>query len=810
MAIQHDGKIAIAEGNNRRVLVWKNTEWLWSGLSKKLSITHRTAETLAEYMVAKKQRQDEIKDVGGFVGGTLLKGRRGKGKVVSRHLITLDIDFGQQEIWEDFILLYDCAAVVYSTHKHTPEHPRLRLVIPLSREVFSDEYEPIARKVAEAIGIELFDPTTYQDYRLMYWPSTSKDGEFYFKQQDGPWLDPDTVLSQYRDWRDSTQWPTSVKEDTVIRQAIKKAGDPLEKTGVIGAFCRCYGIEEVIGTYLSDVYDSCDVPNRYTFKGGSTSAGLVVYEDKFTYSHHGTDPTSNKLCNAFDLVRIHKFADLDEKMAAGTPTVNSPSYRAMVEFCTKDAKVRRVIGEERYASAQTDFADDFAYETTQVADDTAWLSEMECDGKGRYLSSAHNISTVLENDINLKGKFALNLFDHRESALGNLPWRKVTAYDRALRNTDDAGLRVYFEKVYGITGKDKINDVFSLHLLKKGYHPIKDYLEKLNWDGQERLDTLLVDYFGAKDTDYTRAVIRKSLIAAIARIYKPGCKFDYILTLCGEEGTYKSTFIEKLGVKSEWYSSSITSLHGKEAMEQLQGSWIIEIAELAGFKKAEVETIKNFITTPVDKFRVAYGKRVEDFPRHCVFFGTTNKKDFLRAAEGNRRFWPVQVRLNEPIKSVANDLTPTEVGQIWAEAKYYFEQGEQLHLDKEMERIARIEQNVHTEQDARLGIVERFLSMKLPTDWGDMSHYDRRAFFQSLDDKDRITPDGTEDRERVSALEIYCEALGGQAHQIQPYIIKDIHNIVRAIGGWEQGGRSRCPRYGTQTMYVRVKVAQLA
>jgi len=801
-------KISIAEGKTRRQQVWKNTEYTWPGLAKRLSITHRTAETLAEYMAAKKTRQDEIKDVGGFVGGTLVQGRRGKGKVLSRSLVTLDIDFGQQGIWEDFIMEFDCAALVYSTHKHTSEHPRLRLVIPLAREVFSAEYEPIARKIAEKIGIELFDPTTYQDYRLMYWPSTSKDGEFYFQTQDGPWLDPDAVLAEYKDWKDTSFWPTSSKEDTIIRAAIKKQGDPLEKKGVVGAFCRCYGIEEAIDTYLSTEYTSCDVPNRFTFVGGSTSAGLVVYDDLFAYSHHGTDPASGKLCNAFDLVRLHKFGNMDEEMAAGTPIINAPSYRAMVEFATRDTKVRRVIGEERFASAQADFSNAFDDDDNTVAEaDTEWLGQLECDGKGRYLSSAHNITVILENDPNLKGKFALNLFDYRESALGHLPWRKVKTWaDRPLRNVDDAGLRVYIEKTYNISGEKKITDVFTLHLHKNGYHPIKNYLDKTQWDGQERLDGLLIDYFGAKDTPYTRAVIRKSLIAAIARIYTPGCKFDYVLTLTGEEGTYKSTFIAKLGVKAEWYTSSIVSLHGKEAMEQLQGNWIVEIAELAGFKKAEIETIKNFISTPVDKFRVAYGRRVEEFPRHCVMFGTSNVKDFLRVAEGNRRFWPVQVGVNPPSLSVADDLTPQEVAQIWAEAKTYFDQGEDLFLAPEIEQMARRAQKMHTEQDVRMGIVEQYLDMLVPDNWDEMGLYDRRAYFKSYYEPDNLSVKGEVERDKICALEIYCEALDGQQHQVTSYIIKDIHNIMRAIADWEVAGRQRSTRYGIQQHYNKVNV----
>lgn len=808
MQLKYDDTLDIAIGNHRKTKSWRNQEITWSALVTKLSKTHRTAETLKEYVAAPKDRQDEIKDIGGFVGGYLTQGRRKQGSVAHRQLITLDIDFGKKGAWEDFCLMYTCAAAMYTTHKHTAQVPRIRIVIPLNRPILADEYEPIARKIAADIDIEQFDPTTYQAFRLMYWPSTSKDGEFVFDYQDGEWLDADKVLATYHDWRDSSEWPISQKENTVIKQACKKQGDPLEKPGIVGAFCRSYSISEVIDEYLSEAYTACDVESRYSFIGGSTSGGLVVYEDKYAYSHHGTDPISGKLCNAFDLVRIHLFGLQDEDSKDGVAINKLPSYSAMMALATKDAKVRQLIGEERFDRAKEDFMDFddddiLGDEPNDEEEDNEWLSELEVDTKGCYLSSAHNITTVLENDPNLKDKFALNLFDHREVALGHLPWRKIKG-NEPLVDVDDAGLRVYFEKVYGISSKDKLKDGFAMHLLKHGFHPIKDYLNGLKWDGENRLDTLLVDYFGAEDTAYTRAVIRKSLIAAVRRVFKPGTKFDYVLVLAGEEGRYKSTFLQKLA--KSWFSSSITTLHGKDAMEQLQGAWIIEIAELAGFKKAEVETIKNFISTSTDRFRVAYGRRVEEFPRQCIFFGTTNRADFLRAAEGNRRFWAVDILHTEPKKSVIDDLTDYEIDQIWAEAFIAHKSGEQLHLTKEVEALARQVQKAHTEQDARLGVVEKYLNTMLPANWDELGIYDRRAYIKEKDEPDSMFTEGIIVRDKVCAMEIYCEALDGMQSQIKIYDVKDIHNMLKSIEGWEEIGRQRNKRYGLQITFKRTKV----
>ena len=163
------------------------------------------------------------------------------------------------------------------------------------------------------------------------------------------------------------------------------------------------------------------------------------------------------------------------------------------------------------------------------------------------------------------------------------------------------------------------------------YHPIKNYLSALKWDGVERLDTLLVDYLGAEDTPYVRAVTRKTLVAAVARIYRPGTKFDSILVLNGSQGIGKSTLFSKLG--GSWYSDSlsISDMKDKTAPEKLQGYWILELGELAGIKKMDVETVKSFITRTDDKYRQSYGVSVESHPRSCIIVGTTNSDGgFLR------------------------------------------------------------------------------------------------------------------------------------------------------------------------------------
>lgn len=791
MNVLNDGKLDIATGRSRRELNWKNKEILWSELLTRLSTTHRTPENYAEYLVTKKLRQDEIKDIGGFVGGYLASGKRKAGAVVHRQLITLDIDFAPGGIWEDFMLLYDNAAALYSTHKHSPEAPRLRLLLPLDRAVAAAEYVAIARRIAGNLGIEYFDPTTFEPSRLMYWPSTSKDGIYEYEYQDGPWLNADELLSTYRDWKDSSEWPVSERAYTIVQRAIKKQGDPLDKPGLIGAWCRTYTIHDVITAFLGDIYEPCDTPGRYTYKDGSTAAGLVVYDDKYAYSHHGTDPISNKLCNAFDLVRLHKYGLKDEDARDGTPGNKLPSYVEMTAFATRDPVVRKQLGAERLADAKGDFAG--MEEVITEAVSTDWMAQLEVDRKGNYYSTINNMVLILENDANLRDSLAFDEFESRPVVLRNLPWRKVDHRSRYLIDRDIDNLEHYLETVYTITSS-KLEKALSVMYEKKQFHPIRDYLTGLQWDGQDRVDDLLIDYFGADDSDYVKTVTRKTLVAAVARVFQPGIKFDYILTLIGEQGKKKSTLFSMLG--RQWFTDTfhLNMLQSKEGYEQLRGVWLVEIAEMSGLARTEIERLKGFVSAREDRYRQAYGRRTENFPRQCVFFGTTNKPDFLRDQTGNRRFWPVEISSELATKDVFTDFTDEEINQVWAEALMFYRKGETLYLAGDMEQAAAEVQSEHTEEHPWTGVIDQYLNIKLPDNWSVLSKYERLSYLQG----DELQAEGTVERDRVCVLEIWAEALN-KREVIDEKSTGVIRNIMRNMRGWnEQSGQHRYHSYGRQ------------
>lgn len=785
MTVQNDKELDIALGNSRRTKTWKNQKLQWSELLDRMANTTRTPETLAEYRAMGRDRQAEIKDTGGFVGGYCNQGRRTD--VRFRSVLCLDADYADGDLWPDWLITYGHAAAVYSTHKHTPANPRLRLVVPLARDVSPDEYQAIGRRVAADLGIDKFDDTTYQSQRVMFWPSTSQDGEFYFDSVDAPFLDPDAVLSTYHNWQDASSWPMSSRVAEIAHKAAaKQQADPHTKGGLVGAFCRAYTIQEAIEAFVP-VYQPCDEAGRYTYTEGSTAAGVVVYDDKFSYSHHATDPASGQLCNAWDLVRLHLYADQDLDCAPDTKISSRPSYKAMSQLASEDSKVKAQVFADRAAQAVEDFESD-------PEDGENWMEKLKLTEKGVMAQTIENAVTVLTHDPQLVGRLAYNDMQHSLVAVQSLPWRRVTGPCQ-WTDSDDAALRLYMEQRYNLTGRDRIFDAVNIVAQRNAFHPVREYLDSCEWDGVPRVETLLVDYLGAEDNPYTRAVTRKTLVAAVARIYRPGCKFDNMLTLRGRQGLGKSALIAKLG--GEWFSDTMTAMQGKEAYEQLQGVWIMEVGELAGMRKAEVEAIKLYLSAQRDRFRPAYGRRTQEFPRQCIFVGTTNETQFLRDNTGNRRFWVVDTP-NAPTLDFWEDLSPEKVKLIWGEAVQLFKDGESLYLSHDLLHLAEQVQATFEEESPRAGLVREYLDRKLPEDWDTKDLYERRAWLET-------DAEGTVTRGACCTVQIWAEALGGNPEKIDLATSREIRSIMSKLPEWEyQGSRTKIIKpYGSQRFFKR-------
>lgn len=794
LKLKYDAQVSIAVGKNRYETNWKNKKILWSSLVAKLKNPVITPETYAEYMKLGKAEQDRIKDVGGFVGGALTNGRRKADSVATRRILTLDADYAPVDFFDTLELLADYACCVYSTHKHSPENPRYRLLIPLDREVTPDEYEAIARKVAEEIGIDYFDDTTYQASRLMYWPSVSSDGVYFHNYLDYPFLSADKVLSKYPDWTDTSYWPESSRAAGIRRKQAEKQGDPFEKPGLIGAFCRTYTVPEAIEKFIPDVYIRCANPNRYTYAQGSTAAGLVIYDnEKFAYSNHATDPASGKLCNAFDLVRIHKFGELDEDAGQETDTTKLPSYKAMMEFIQNDPETKLQLGREKLENAKEEFIQ-------EPSKDDNWLAQLDYDKRGNIINSLNNLILILRNDPNLKG-IVFNQFSDSLEIKGEVPWKHP---GRFWRDADDAQLVSYIDLTYGTFSARNYEIAVTKVADDRSYHPVREFLQGLpEWDGIPRVDTLLIDYLGAEDNEYVRAVTRKTLVAAISRVMRPGCKFDNMLVLNGPQGIGKSTLIAKLG--REWFSDSLnlSDTKDKTAAEKLQGYWIIEIGELAGMRKTEVETLKGFLSKQNDIYRASFGRRATPHLRQSIFIGTTNAEDgYLRDTTGNRRFWPVKVTGNGTLK--VWDLTDEDIMQIWAEALHLYKAGEPLYLNAQLTELAEREQKAAMETDEREGMIREYLDTPLPENWDDMNLYERRNYLHG-DEFERAKYTGTVQRQQVCIAEIWCECFKKERGDLKRQDSNEIAAIMARIEGWRKSDKAiRFKIYGVAKGYERM------
>lgn len=791
----NDRKLVISVGNSRKSTNWIRNEIMWSEFIERLRTPQRTSETIEEYLRMTKAQQGQLKDIGGFVGGALNGTQRKAKNVTGRDLVTLDLDNIANGETANVLRRIDSLGAgyaVYSTRSHAEFRPRLRVIMPLDRTVTADEYEPIARKLASYIGLEMCDPTTFEASRLMYWPACSSDSNYVFNFADKSFVSADGILQQYTDWHDISVWPQVPGEANKAKTLLAKQADPTSKDGIVGAFCRTFNIYQAIETFIPHAYDITEHDDRLTYTGGSTVAGAVIYDGgNFLYSHHATDPCSGQLVNAFDMVRLHLFGDRDETAKLGTPANKLPSYQEMKKLALGNEAVALDLN-QHYAAQASDFftnLDSGAKGDKGQQPDANWmvLAKLDYDqNTGRPKKTRDNIMKILQHDPALKGKIAIDDFAVRGLALGALPWNP--AEDRRLwTDTDDAGVAWWLETRYDITGREKIDGALLLVSEANKINEVKDYLTSLEWDKTPRLDTVLSDYLGADDTPYTRAVARKSLTAAVVRVMQPGCKYDYVPVFVGPQGIGKSTFLATLG--KSWFSDSLQSFEGKEAAEMIQGVWINELGEMTGYTRSETNTIKQFLSKREDIYRQAYGRRTGRYPRKCVFFGTCNQFEFLKDLTGNRRFWPVDVGKHKPKKSIWNDL-PGEVEQIWAEAVWRWRIGEPLYFEKtELEDLARAEQEKHREANIKEGVIRSFLEQPIPVNYYSMDLAARRMYWNG-------GAHGVEtmSRKKTCAAEIWCEAFGGNLLLMKRADTQEINQILENLPGWKRTAGNR--RFG--------------
>lgn len=774
--------LSIAYGNSRKAAKWSNKYITFDDLCKKLETTIRTTESVEEYKKMTRQARDGIKDKGGFVGGSLRDNLRKVENVVSRSMLTLDIDKAEPGFIEKYANESPYTSCLYTTHSHRPDANRCRIIVPLTRDVQPDEYVALAQYFAFEWGIDQFDECSYHTNQLMFWPTTPQDGEYIYKRVDKEWLNPDEFFKKYPNYKDLSLLPTSSRESSVrISKAGAKQEDPLAKEGIVGAFCRVYSISAVISKYLNDVYEESTVDGRYDYIPADSIAGLVVYDDKFAYSHHASDPASNQLCNAFDLVRIHKFG-LDNK-----------SFKKMVDFAMNDDAVKLEVLDEQFNEPSN---------VSKPSDTVTplgknWKLGLTINDYGSIENTSKNLILILENDPDFKN-IAYNEFANLVEIIGPVPWDRPLG-NKYWRDADENQLKAILDKRYTSFSDRNYTVAFSKVTSDRHFHPIRDYLDSLpKWDGVPRVEELFIKYFNAEDSDYVRAVTRKTFSACVNRIYVPGTKFDSIPVLDGDQGIGKSSIIKNL-CGEQYFSDglALTDMSDKTGSEKLQGFWLIEIGELAGMKKADIEKVKSFISCTDDKYRPSYGRTVESHPRQCVIFATVNgDRGYLRDITGNRRFWIIKLKKESSGWDFPTDKNFKD--QFWAEAKEIYLKGEKLYLEGDILEKSKEEQRKAMEQDDRVGVIEEYLNKLLPTNWDNMNLYQRRNFLNG----DPLAGTGSVLRTQVSNIEIWAECFNKTPSDMKPQDGYAITALMVQIPGWTRDKKTtRIPQYGVQRVY---------
>lgn len=744
-------EVRISAGGDNRGKVHNQTV-TWGALMKRLSHVTVTAEKFIDYQRASPDVRNDLKNAPGYwIGAHCADGKRKKSGITERDIMCFDIDNGSLFEGDLVKMLRDKTTAiseyeffVHSSRSHTSINPRLRLVFLLKEPVSASKYEAFSRILAHKLdpNMRTVDPVSFRLAQMMYLPSCSVDmqDQFIAFRNEGALVDPETILESWSgDWSDPTALPRCPGEED-LRVSAAKAENPMEKRGVIGTFCRTYDIYSAIEKFLPDTFYETDYEGsevRYKYANSEGGAGAVVYEDGlFLYSHHGTDPYSDRLLNAWDLVRLHKFGDLDDSARADTPITSMPSYKAMVELASHDPKVKSSRALERFdfsdldvdtyqndiesdiksdSDSEPDIMADLLGEAPKTApvgglfgamDDAAvesligaqpkarsddWVKKLDMTEKNGIKPTSYNLEIILSNDTRLAGAFGYNrltqgyvqLRDLVSPGLEPLPLPKDQVRDVVLSDRHVTWVRMLLDSPTPLDGGKgfdlrmafgEVDAIIKLVADQYAFHPVIDWIESVPWDGTPRIDTFLHRHLKAEDTPYTREVSRLLFLGASARVLEPGHKFDTAIILEGIQGAGKSTFISALA-NHRWFGELDTDLSDRrKTVEQLSGMWFVEIPELSAFSKREVEEIKAFISTQRSQVRAAFARNAEMFERQCIMMGSTNKDTYLSDATGNRRFLPVRVPPGTEIDNLA----------VWSEAQQAH--AEAMHIIKEMRR----------------------------------------------------------------------------------------------------------------------------
>ena len=719
------------------------------------------------------------KECGNYLMGTLRGGRRTKNTIVSRSAVQLDADRATEETW-DAISDLGVLGLVHTTFSSAPDELRLRVVLPLDREVTPDEYVHIVAVLIDRLGADAFDPGSLQPERYMFRPAVADEhrGWYRYEVLDGPEISADDLLADFTE--DLSTLPAP--------RPSKNKRDPREIDGTIGAFNRAYSIAEAVEQFGIPYEPAGE--GRWHLVGARAGAGIHEVTPDLVYSHHAGDPAYGQTLSAFDLVRVHLYGILDEDAKPGTPINKLPSTTAALERLANDPKVVSEIVGDDFATIPDADPDD----PTAPAPTRAWIMDLVRNPRsGEVRDVVGNWDLISENDPVFRGLFWDEL-DLSVKTDRDLPWRSIERGE-IFTATDRAALALHIERSYGIRpGRMLLDDLVNVVANRRPVNPVREYLEGLEWDGVPRLEESLP---GVRPTEYTRLVARKCLTAAVARIFEPGIKWDYSLIIYGAEGRGKTFWVDRM---ARGWNAALGDIHSKDTLLTLQRSWIVTSDEGFSMKKSDADSLKEFLTRTTDVFRLPYEREVMAYPRHCVIWGTTNDPTFLRRQEGNRRYLIVHSEDRVDFGALTDDY----VDQVWAEAVALYRAGEELFLDEEGSAIAAAAREAYIEEDSLTGIIQEWLDQPVPENWDEMGAEERALW--RMESADGIGPKGTRKITQTCSTQIWVECLGRPIGDRRRADLLDIASSLRSLPGWRPvPGRTRVPIYGPQQVYERVE-----
>ena len=705
------------------------------------------------------------------------------------YILALDVDHPNATLLEDIKTRYpDLKVFAYTTFRSREGSPRYRIIIPLSRPVTKDEYEKLCEVFTEKLDCE-FDKQCFNFRQKLQFPRVLKGIEYHFCEWGSEPLDVDTLLgiSPKTDEQEKETSSGGVSDDA---EDVKEKE---LKLGPIQAYCEVHPITEIIES-LSDIYEPTDTKNRYKLIGSDSTPGVIIDPEKnIATSFHANDPAQGTH-NSFDLYRIHRFGALDKDVPEGTKKKDLPSFKAMMDYVKRDKKVKALLKESnKKVKAKTDTKTDGIIDKLQV------------NKYGEPKNSTANAVTIVLEDPELSG-IKYDSFKQQFIATSPLPWEeKGIAHPRVFTEFDRKALIGYISSTYNIETGNNIDNALARLTFCRSIDPLQEYFKGLTWDGESRVEGLLTKYLGCEDSEYTRAVMRTTLISGVKRVFEPGCKIDMVLVLIGKQGCGKSTFVSRLA--KGYFTDTIRcqDIATKTAAEKLRGVFIAEISEMAGFSKTEVEMVKSFFSCQNDNYREPYARIVTEHPRKSIIIGTSNRISGLLIDEtGNRRFLPVFT--GKESESHPWDMTDEDIDQIWAEAYMMYKNGEShempAHLVDEVLKM----QNEAVVEDIRMPLVSEYLDILLPENWYDLSIEDRRDYINHTGKYVGEPYEGTLRRDYICAAEIGMEFFNMKKVELSIRFSKEIALMLRKLGWTEfpsNNGRKKIPGYGKCTAFCR-------